>query len=119
VLAAVKAVLCEDEANMEEDIVIKIEEHVRQLLAELSEPERHWLHTHLVPPRTIELANGISTSSTIRVWLVTDHVGNADASYRIVYNPEEDEFGYECTLENERELFVGHVGTLRDAVEGL
>lgn len=51
--------------------------------------------------------------------LVTDHTGVDDFGYQIVYLPSEDIFGFEVTLQNGRELFLGRVGTLAETVENL
>ena len=104
---------------MDPDIPTRVSAHVREVANRVSIEEQAWLRSHVVTPRLIRLSNSLSGPETIGVWLVTDHIGVNDASYRIVYLAENDAFGYECTLEDDREFFVGQVGTLEDALEGL
>ena len=46
------------------------------------------------------------TKST-KVWLLTDHVGEKDASSRIVFDPKAKLFGLEMTLDDGTEWYLG------------
>jgi hypothetical protein len=59
-----------------------------------------WVQAHLIEPRQVCLATDPDGTSFKGVWLVTDHTGENDSSYRIVYDDEAQLFGLECTLES-------------------
>lgn len=70
---------------MNEDVPEQINAHVRATLSRLSPEQAAWLEAHLVTPRLLHLANSIAGPESIQAWLVTNHTGTDDASYRIVY----------------------------------
>lgn len=77
---------------------------------------RDWLRSHLIPPRPIELARKPSGENTEEFWLITDHTGREDASFRIVFDEAERRYGIECTILNNISLFAGYRASLADAV---
>lgn len=82
----------------------------------LSPGTREWLRAHLVPPRPIDLARKTSGESTEQFWLITDHNGRDNASFRIVFDDVEKRYGIECTILNDICLFAGYRASLVDAV---
>jgi hypothetical protein len=88
-------------------------------MQELSPELRVWVEGHLVTPRLIWLTRSTQSHETFPYWLVTDHTGADDSSSRVVYDEEHDRFGHELTLEDDREYFVGRIGSFADAVEDL
>ena len=77
---------------------------------------RAWLHAHLIPARPIELARKTDGKETEPFWLITDHTGRQDASFRIVYDDAVRRYGIECTILNNICLFAGFRASLADAV---
>ena len=77
---------------------------------------REWLRAHLIPPRPIELARKTSGENTEDFWLITDHNGREDASFRIVFDEATRQYGIECTILNNISLFAGYRSSLVDAV---
>ncbi len=75
-----------------------------------------WLQLHALPPRRITLARKTDGGSTEDFWLVTDHTGSDDASFRIVYDDVAARYGLECAIGNDVPLFAGFRASLIDAV---
>lgn len=84
--------------------------------SQLDVQTRDWLRAHLVPPRPIELARKTDGESTETFWLITDHTGREDASFRIVFDDVMRRYGIECTILNNICLFAGFRASLVDAV---
>jgi hypothetical protein len=82
----------------------------------LSPSTREWLRLHLIPPRPIELARKTSGEEAEPFWLITDHNGRDDASFRIVYDDATQRYGIECAILNDICLFAGYRASLADAV---
>ena len=55
---------------------------------------------HLTPVRQETIFGNSDGSDPVRVWFVTDHVGQEDSSYRIVYETECKMYGLEVTLKD-------------------
>lgn len=87
--------------------------------AELTPALRDWLRTHLVPPRIITLARKTDGGNTEQFWLVTDHNGSDDASFRVVYDDVTKRYGIECTIQNDVCLFAGFRASLAQAVNDI
>ena len=77
-----------------------------------------WVRTHLVEPRFCKFSVD-HDGSFKHFWLVTDHNGEHDSSYRIVFDGEQEVFGLECTLESGVEWYMGSYGSFSDAVENM
>ena len=75
-----------------------------------------WLQVHARPPQRIALARKTDGSTTEDFWLVTDHTGNDDANFRVVYDDVVARYGIECTILNGVCLFIGFRASLVDAV---
>ena len=80
---------------------------------------RSWLRDHLIEPRAVVLATDPDGNVFKQLWLVTDHVGKDDSSYRIVYDGTAETFGLECTLNNGVEWYMGNYGSFSEAVEAM
>ena len=75
-----------------------------------------WLQTHKIAPRRIALSRKTDGSNTEDFWLVTDHTGSDDASFRVVYDDVIGRYGIECAILNSISLFIGFRATLVEAV---
>jgi hypothetical protein len=78
-----------------------------------------WAQVHLIEPRHVRLAADPDGTSFKGVWLVTNHTGENDSSYRIVYDDEAQLFGLECTLESGVEWYMGNYGSFSETVENM
>src|SRR5437660_11457713 len=76
-----------------------------ELLA-LLENLRVWAEQHLVSPREITVWCDLERTKSTKVWLLTDHVGEKDASSRIVFDPKAKLFGLEMTLDDGTEWYL-------------
>ncbi len=86
------------------------------LIGTLDHEIARWLQMHALPPRRITLARKTDGGGTEDFWLVTDHTGSDDASFRIVYDDVAARYGLECTIGNDVALFTGFRASLVDAV---
>jgi hypothetical protein len=77
---------------------------------------RDWLRAHLIPPKPIALARKTDGKDSEQFWLITDHNGRDDASFRIVFDDASQRYGIECTILNDISLFAGFRASLVDAV---
>jgi hypothetical protein len=84
--------------------------------AELSPQLRDWLRSHLTPPKAISLARKTDGGNAEQFWLVTDHNGQDDAPFRVVYDDVARRYGIECTIQNNVCLFAGFRSSLAQAV---
>jgi hypothetical protein len=75
-----------------------------------------WLRSHCIPPRPIVLSRKTDGGNSESFWLVTDHNGRDDASFRVVYDDESGRYGIECTIQNNVCLFAGYRASLVDTV---
>ena len=78
-----------------------------------------WVKTHLIQPRPIRLFRNTEGTSPRDLWLVTDHNGEHDSSYRIVYDDRDQVFGLECTLDSGVEWYMGDYGSFSETVENM
>jgi hypothetical protein len=83
----------------------------------LSEQYRHWFASHRVEPKPISIAETSEGTARAEFWLLTDHTGVDDSSFRIIYDEARKRFGRECVLENDIPLFLGVYPTLQDALD--
>ena len=84
--------------------------------SQLDPRTREWLRAHLIRPRPIELARKTDGRNTEQFWLITDHTGREDASFRIVFDDALRRYGIECAILNNISLFAGFRASLIDAV---
>lgn len=75
-----------------------------------------WLQSHKIPPRKISLSRKTDGSSAEEFWLVTDHTGADDASFRVVFDDVAGRYGIECAILNSVSLFSGYRATLLEAI---
>ncbi|MDQ3817004.1 MAG: hypothetical protein M3362_04855 [Acidobacteriota bacterium] len=101
------------------EIQNRIRRLIEQGMAELSPELRAWAESHLTFPRRVQLLDSLDTQETSSYWLITDRTGVNDSSYRVVYDERHDTFGFEVTLEDDRELFLGRVGSFAETVRDL
>jgi hypothetical protein len=78
-----------------------------------------WLREQLIEPRVVRLATDPDGKVFKQLWLITDHVGENDSSYRIVYDASSGTFGLECTLDSGVEWYMGNYGSFPEAVEAM
>lgn len=101
-----------------EEVVARIQGLVSEALHGLAPQLRSWAEAHLVSPRRIELVTDLDSGTQATFWLVTDHVGHDDSSYRVVYDPGTGMFGHAMTIQDGAEWMFGLVGpTFSEAVE--
>jgi hypothetical protein len=82
----------------------------------LDRVQAQWLRAHALPARRIPLSRKTDGGNTEEFWLVTDHTGSDDASFRVVYDDVSGQYGIECTIGNDVNLFAGFRASLLDAV---
>lgn len=87
--------------------------------SQLDPRTREWLRAHLIPPHPIELARKTDRKNTEQFWLITDHTGREDATFRIVFDDALRRYGIECTILNNISLFAGFRASLVDAVSDI
>jgi hypothetical protein len=58
-----------------------------------------WAKAHLISPRPVELFTSVDGSEVTQCWLVTDHTGESDSGYRVVFDEEAGLFGHETTVD--------------------
>jgi len=92
---------------------------VTEGLALLQPHLQSWVRDHLIEPRAVRLATDPDGSVFKQLWLITDHVGKDDSSYRIVYDAAAGTFGLECTLASGVEWYMGNYGSFPEAVEAM
>jgi hypothetical protein len=92
---------------------------VAEGLAALAPHLRSWVRDHLISPRQVRLSVDPDGTSFEDFWLITDHVGEKESSYRLVYDEIEQSFGLECTLDTGVEWHLGNYGSLSDTVENM
>jgi hypothetical protein len=98
------------------DAIVRAKEE----LPTLPENLRVWAERHLVAPREITLWCDPERTKSTNVWLLTDHIGDKDASSRIVFDPEAKLFGLEMTLEDGTEWYMGpHTESFAEMVRRL
>jgi len=88
-------------------------------LALLAPHLKSWVDAHLIEPRRVRLAADPDGGSFKHLWLVTDHTGENDSSYRVVYDAEAQLFGLECTMESGVEWYMGNYGSFSETVENM
>ena len=75
------------------EILTELTDRVQAELSLLAEHLRIWLEAHRTHPRELSVSSDPEGTRTVRVWLVTDHTGDSDASSRIVYDAARKMFG--------------------------
>ena len=101
--------------EIEGQITLKVAEGLAVLAPHL----QSWVHDHLIQPRQIRLSTDPHGNFFRDFWLVTDHVGKEDSSYRIVYDEAGQAFGLESTLDTGLQWYMGNYGTFSETVENM
>jgi hypothetical protein len=105
-----------NESNLVRDLIkLKVAQGIEDLVPHL----QVWLRAHLVEPRSVRLSVDPDGNSSKDLWLVTDHIDEDDASYRIVYDEDSQMFGLESTLETGVEWYMGSYGSLPETVQSM
>ena len=81
--------------------------------------DKKWIKEHLVLPRKIELCIDIENKKYDTFWLVTDHIGKNDSSYRVVYDEVSGMFGLETILDDGTNWYLGNYGDFSDAINSM
>jgi len=93
---------------------------VAEGLAILAPHLQDWLRAHLVEPRLVRFSADANNRTSFKdLWLVTDHIGEQDSSYRIVYDENNQVFGLESTLNTGVEWYMGSYGSFSETVESM
>lgn len=101
--------------HVTELIKIKVAEGLEILAPHLQD----WLQAHLVEPRPVRFSADADGNSFKDLWLVTDHTGERDSSYRIVYDERNQLFGLEATLATGVEWYMGSHGSFSETVASM
>ena len=102
-------------SQITEQIKLKVAEGLLVLAPHLQD----WVRAHLIDPRPVRFAADAEGSSLKDLWLVTDHTGEKDSSYRIVYDEHGQMFGLEVTLAISVEWYMGSYGSFAETVESM
>jgi fatty-acid desaturase len=97
----------------------RIREKISDTIGSLAPHLRSWVDNHLIAPREVRLSLDPHGQSFKTFWLVTDHSGTKDASYRVAYNDETNEFGLECTMDTDVEWYMGDYGSFAETIENM
>ncbi|HWI60460.1 MAG TPA: hypothetical protein VNT75_01335 [Symbiobacteriaceae bacterium] len=100
------------------------ESEVRSAIARLVETDlpalaphlQSWVESHLVTPREATFHRDSEGDTPVRLWLVTDHVGFKDSSYRVVYDPDTEGFGLAVELKNGVDWYMGPYGSFAETI---
>jgi|SRR3989338_1094208 len=103
------------EKNIKKMIVAKVEQGLNKLPKHLKE----WSAEHLIKPRKIIFYSHLDIGEKDSAWLVTDHIGRRDSSYRVIYNKELDMFGLVVDLIGGTVHCLGYSGDFDKAIEGM
>jgi len=76
-----------------------------------------WINKHLVDPTNIKLCTDLNNKIYREFWLVTDHMGEDDSAYRVVFDDQNNVFGLETTLDNGINWYMGDYGDFNEAVK--
>ena len=92
---------------------------VNEGLEELNPHLRSWVEKHLIEPRRIVIFTDIDGITSRFFWLVTDHIGEEDSSYRVVYDEYGEVFGLEEILDTGKSWYMGSYGTFLNAIKSM
>jgi hypothetical protein len=100
-------------------MIDQIEIQIEVGLSKLSPHLREWVEKHLITPHPIKLSLDENGKTYETFWLVTDHVGFEDGSYRVVYDFKKNSFGLESKLQNGINWYMGQYGDFAEAIENM
>ena len=101
------------------DIVATVKKRVSRDFPSISPRFHGWVRDHLIEPKPVRLAIDSEGVTYEELWLVTDHVGKEDSSYRVVYDPSDDNFGLEMTAIEGIEWYMGAYGEFFETIESM
>ena len=101
------------------EILTELGNRVEAELPLLADHLRTWLQAHRTHPREISVSSDPEGTRSVRVWLVTDDIGDRDGSSRVVYDAGRKMFGLVMELQNGVLWYMGPYGSLVDTVEGI
>lgn len=105
---------------MTSEVKSTIREKIDAGLERLPSRLRQWAEQHLVEPRKITARRSVDDpASETEAWLVTDHVGERDSGYRVIYDEESGTFGLITTIKGGPEYYLGLYGEFDETVEGM
>ena len=100
-------------------VVAELTSRVQAELPLLAQHLRAWFDAHRVSPREITVSADPDGARTLRVWLVTDHLGDSDASSRVVYDATTKMFGLVMELRTGLLWYMGPYGSFADTLESI
>ena len=86
-----------------DDIISLVKEAIPRVIPE----KRDWLLSHLCEPMEITVYSNEDRQTQLYVWAVTNHTGEKDGIYRVVYDPTTNCFGLEMSSEDGTNWFMG------------
>ena len=101
------------------EILTELANRVKAELPLLAEHLRIWLEAHRTYPRELGVSSDPEGTRTVQVWLVSDHIGDRDASSRVVYDATQRKFGLVMELQNGVLWYLGPHGSLVDTVQSI
>jgi len=105
--------------NSKEALVRTVSDRIAESLPLLPRHLRAWAERHLITPRAIQLFVGLASDVRREFWLVTDHTGADDSSYRVIYDAEENLFGLAVTLDDGRACLLGLHRSFAESVDAM
>jgi len=97
----------------------RFNQDLKDLEGKLDENLLKWLIFHRIVPQKIKLFSFDDVALTNQTWLITDHVGNEDSSYRIIFDELVEMYGLEMTTQDNKYVFLGDYGTLFEAMTNM
>ncbi len=104
-----------DDSSIAQKITQVIETEITQLSGHLYE----WAREHVIAPKKIVLANDADGKEYAEYWLVTDHTGHNDSSYRVIYDDEFHLFGLACRLQTGVVWCLGLYGSFAETINNM
>ena len=101
------------------EILMELTNRVQADLPLLAEHLRIWLEAHRTHPRELSASSDPEGTRKVRLWLVTDHIGDSDASSRVVYDAAQRMFGLVTELQSGVLWYMGPYGSLVDTVQSI
>lgn len=97
----------------------EINEKIKNDISYFKPHIRRWVMNHLIKPKKIDLFSDFNCVNQKEYWLITDHTGIDDASYRVIYCEIEKGFGLEMEDDNSRHIMMGIYGSFYETVDSI
>jgi hypothetical protein len=101
--------------SLSDDIRSGVSEGLGRLVPHLCD----WAKTHIVEPRPIRAALDVDGRNWCEFMLVTDDVGHADSSCRVVFDPSARSFGLVMQLQDGPLWYMGVYGSFDAAIANM